>query len=154
MERVVVDASVIVKWFVSEEYTGEALLLRDDHALGCVDIVVPDYALLEVASALRKYVLRGLLSADDAVKAVELLAAFELGVERVTGALAAKALSYSLRTGVTVYDAYYIVLAREQGTAFYTADEKLLESLKGREPVARHVKDYKPRCVPRQQAPS
>ena len=31
MEHVVVDASVLVKWFVEEDYTDKALLLRDNH---------------------------------------------------------------------------------------------------------------------------
>ena len=43
MERkeVVVDASVVVKWFVGEEYSREARLLRDAYASGLIDVAAP-----------------------------------------------------------------------------------------------------------------
>ena len=36
--EVVVDASVVIKWFVEEEYSREARLLRDTYANGLVDL--------------------------------------------------------------------------------------------------------------------
>ena len=40
MKKVVVDASV-VRWFVEEEYTMKALILRDSYRVGLVDMAVP-----------------------------------------------------------------------------------------------------------------
>lgn len=48
---------------------------------------------------------------------------------------------------MTLYDAYYVVLARGLQALFYTADEKLLERLGSREPRARHIKDYRAKCL-------
>ncbi|MEB3778711.1 MAG: hypothetical protein GSR85_00550 [Desulfurococcales archaeon] len=39
--KVVVDASVAVKWFIEEEYTREALMLRDSYREGLVDLIAP-----------------------------------------------------------------------------------------------------------------
>jgi predicted nucleic acid-binding protein len=43
MERakVVVDASVIVKWFLEEEFSEEALRLRNDYVRRVISIAVP-----------------------------------------------------------------------------------------------------------------
>ena len=55
MERreVVVDASVVVKWFIEEEFSREARLLRDAYADGLVDIVTPSLLPYEVLNALK-----------------------------------------------------------------------------------------------------
>ncbi len=140
--HVVVDSCVMVKWFVPEEYSEEALSILDDHLDGRVTVVAPFFGLLEFANALRKYVARGVLSGRDALEAYDLL--LEVGVEfrRIEESLVRRALQYSNEKGVTVYDAYYIVLAQELSTVFYTADEKLVRRLKGEEPIVRHVCDY------------
>lgn len=55
MERkeIVVDTSVVVKWFVEEEYSREARLLRDAYANGLIDIVAPSLLPYEVLNALK-----------------------------------------------------------------------------------------------------
>lgn len=40
--RVVVDASIAVKWFIIEEYSKEARLLRDAYAEGLIDLAAPE----------------------------------------------------------------------------------------------------------------
>ena len=59
--RVVIDASVCVKWVVNEEYSEYAWRIRDDHLRGVVRVVMPSIGVVEVVNALRKYVARGLL---------------------------------------------------------------------------------------------
>jgi predicted nucleic acid-binding protein len=49
----ILDASVILKWFVDEESSDQALRIRDEFCRGEREIVVPDLLLLEVANALR-----------------------------------------------------------------------------------------------------
>ena len=137
-----VDASVVIKWLVPEEYSGEALRLLDDHLEGRVVAAAPSYSVLEVANALRKYVARGLLGEPEAWEAYGILLDAGLELHEVEGEAAGEALRYALENSVTVYDAYYIVLARRLGAVFYTADERLLRRLRGREPSARHIAEY------------
>ena len=118
------------------------MLLRD-HLYGRVVAAAPSYLLLEVLNALRKYIVRGVIGGSDARKACRLLVEAEVELHSIDAGLAGEALDYSLARGVTVYDAYYIVLARRLGAVFYTADEKLLERLKSVEPRVRHVAEYK-----------
>ncbi len=49
----VADASVIVKWFVEEEYSRHSVRLRDDYTALRVRLVVPSLARYEVLNTLR-----------------------------------------------------------------------------------------------------
>jgi predicted nucleic acid-binding protein len=49
----ILDASVILKWFVNEEDSSHALNLREEFYAGKREIVVPDLLLFEIANALR-----------------------------------------------------------------------------------------------------
>ena len=48
MSEVVVDASIVVKWFVEEEWSREARMLKDDYAAGEVDLIAPALMPFEV----------------------------------------------------------------------------------------------------------
>ena len=141
--RVVADASVLVKWVVPEDYSGEASRMRDDHLDGVIRVHTPDLALLEVASALRKYAARGLLTRDQAAEALSLIAEADVAFERVDAGLALEALRLSMDLGVTVYDAAYIALAVRLKAVFYTTDERLLGNPNVKKlAIARHIRDY------------
>lgn len=131
--RVVVDANVVVKWIVPEDYSEDALKLRDDLLEGVVEVHAPSFLLLEVANAFRKYCLRGILDAYTAEKALDLLAKCGLSLHEVEPSLALTSLRLSLDYGVTVYDAAYIALALNLKTRMYTADGKLLNNEKLKE---------------------
>jgi len=49
----ILDASVVLKWFVNEADSGQALKLREDFYAGKREIVVPDLLFFEIANALR-----------------------------------------------------------------------------------------------------
>lgn len=126
--RVVVDASVVVKWVVPEDYSEEASMLRDDHLEGVIEAHAPSIILAESASALRKYVSRGYVSAEWARKALGLLVESELKLAEIDSRLAIQSLEASMEYGITVYDALYVVLAMDLGVPFITADERLVSN--------------------------
>ena len=141
--HVVADASVVVKWVIPETYSDEASRLRDDHLSGEVAVHAPDLIFLEVASALRKYVTRGLISENQAKEALLLIGDAEIHLEHIDSELARSALELSLNLGVTVYDAAYIAIALRLSAPLYTSDEKLLlnSKVKGLG-IVRHIRDY------------
>ncbi|MEM2961018.1 MAG: type II toxin-antitoxin system VapC family toxin [Candidatus Bathyarchaeia archaeon] len=145
-DRIVADASVIVKWIIPEDYTEDALRLRDDFLDGRVDIHAPSTLLLEVASALRKYHLRGFISENMTEKALELIASSEIRLHEIDLNMALKSLKISLDYNITVYDASYVALALSLNTVMYTADDKLLSNqrMMGLE-IVKHVKEYQKR---------
>ena len=125
---IVVDASVILKWFaLEEEYRENALLLKDRHALGKERIIGPELLLYEVANVLR-------MKRDDLQSAVEAFSAFcSVGIE--VHALEPSDLTEAMRLshayGISTYDASYLALAQAQRCRLVTADERFLARLKG-----------------------
>ncbi len=147
MERVIVDSNVVVKWFIPEEYSEYARHLRNDHLLGCIEAVAPRYALLELYSAFRKYYAKRILDLGKLARIVDLLHEARIVLIDIERKTLDDALKYSLENHITVYDAYYIVLAHRLNTLIYTADEKLLKRLINKEPRIKHLKEYKAKCT-------
>ncbi len=143
MSEVVVDSNILVKWFIPEDYHEEAKALLKDHLHGNVVVVVPRYALLEFANALRKYVIKKIIGMNEILTIYRLLVESAPRFVEEKEGLVNKALDYSIRRGVTIYDAYYIVIAQELNTLVYTADEKLLRQLEGKEQLVRHISEYR-----------
>lgn len=119
---VVLDASVLLKWFVQEPGSDAALDFQRRYLEGTVTIAVPDLALYEIPNVLRFK--RGVPEAE--VKAV-MHAFWTLDLETVmpTVRMIDEAISFSFATGLSVYDCAYLALAKELGSVLVTADERL-----------------------------
>lgn len=126
MNTVVVDASVAVKWFLPEHDAGRAAsLLRADNRL-----LAPDLLWIEVASVLWKVARRGAISADESQRMIAGTTAFP--VETVESLdLLPESLRIASRTDRTVYDCLYLALAARRNAAVVTADERLVNGLRG-----------------------
>ncbi len=104
--------------------------------------MVPWYALLEFANTLRKYVTKKIIGMNEVLAIYRLLIESAPHFVEEKEELVSKALDYSVRRGITVYDAYYIIIAQELNTVVYTADERLLRQLEGKEQLVRHIREY------------
>lgn len=142
MERgqIVVDASVVVKWFVEEEYSGEARGLRDAYTDNLLDLAAPSILPYEVLNAL-KY--SGAFGEDELKEVAEILGDYQLALHQLSGELAKRAVELAFRKGITVYDASYVALADTLDTVLYTADERLLRKV-GMHKLVKHVAEFKP----------
>lgn len=120
----VVDASVALKWVVTEPGSEEAAALLDELATGAVALLAPEHLVGEVAGGLRQRVAQQVLTAEDAGAALDAIARLDLtlvgGVGRWFRCLAA-----ALDWGLTPYDALYLLLAKDFDAEFVTADERL-----------------------------
>lgn len=94
----VLDASVVLKWFVDEEDSDKAIQLREKYYVGEREIVVPDLLLFEVANALRY---NPSFTAEEIKEAVRTL--FDIGIEIITPtySLLAKAIESAESLDVT-----------------------------------------------------
>lgn len=128
MKQYVLDTSVVVKWFSSdEEDSGKALNLRDQLYEGLCDITVPDLAIYELANAL-KY--NPYFTAQDVKNALNSI--FDMGIEtkEVDSVIINEAIGIAYRFNVTVYDAYFLALSRREKKQLVTADYKFFELVK------------------------
>ncbi len=126
MTPAVVDSSVVVKWFVPEPFSAEAIRLRDG---GC-PLHAPDFLDLEVGNVLWKNVQRGQLARPDAVAILLLLPQLPI-TRHALGPLVPPAFTIADQTARTVYDCLYVALAVQLGGAMVTADDRLVNALSG-----------------------
>ena len=121
---IVLDASILIKWFLDEDDSHLALLFKDQLINGEEDIVIPDLALYEIVNVLRFKT--GIN--EKAVKAI-IPTLFNLGIEIITPSkeLLEEALHLSFATGLSVYDCIYLALANELETFLITADKLMVK---------------------------
>jgi len=119
----VIDASVVLKWFVSEDYSKEAEALREAYANGLIDLAAPSLLPYEVLNALKYSTAFG---EDELKEVAEVLDDLQITYYGLQKELAAKATEIAMRKGVTVYDSSYLALAHRLQTIVYTADERLI----------------------------
>jgi predicted nucleic acid-binding protein len=122
----VVDASVVVKWYVPEEDHAAALELREPG----VKLAVPDLMFAEAANILWKLARRGAMDPRRAVAIVEEIVASPFIIHS-NESLARDALDLALATGLSAYDASYVALATRLNVRCITADQKLVRRLAG-----------------------
>ena len=129
-ERIVVDASVVVKWFVPGKGHADArqlLLTARDREL---DLHAADLLLAEVANVLLSKVRSkgARFVEDDALEGVRALRDLRITLHQHND-LIESALTLALRTGATVYDTLYAALTLRLGGELVTADAQLLRRL-------------------------
>ena len=125
---VVVDASVVVKWFISADETGvaEAAALLADHAANRIHLVAPTL----VAHELMGVLVRRLRdeSVDDGLDAF-----FDVGIHLVAPDRELMTLAATLvrECQVSTFDSAYAALASSLGCQLVTADRRLANALEG-----------------------
>jgi len=121
LSEVVIDASVVVKWYSEEEYSDKAYILREKHIAGAMLLIAPDLILYEIANALRY---TGKLKEKEISDSV--IDLFKLKIDLITpdDEIIRKAVYIALKWNVTIYDAWYIALAEILGIKLITADDK------------------------------
>jgi len=122
-ERLVIDASVAVKWVVAEPDSDRAELLLD-HGL-----VAPDLLFAECANVLWKKVRRGELTQAEADIAAQTLEAADLAVVPTRGYVAI-ATSMAVELDHPAYDAVYLAVAEAANLRVVTADDRLVRKLR------------------------
>lgn len=133
MSRYVVDASVVIKWFLAEPQTEAAhRLLAGNH-----DLLVPDLVYAEVGNILWKRLRRGELHQEPALAIMQ--AVVNLALEtHASSPLAVSALEIAHQTQRTAYDSLYLALAVRETSALVTADAKFYHALHGG-PLSQHL---------------
>jgi predicted nucleic acid-binding protein len=123
--KIVVDASIAVKWFTDEIHAQAARrLLTDRH-----DLLAPELIYAEVANAFLKRWRRKEMSRESVDDTVTQFRRAPLKTAATVGLLAA-AWQIAVRHDRSIYDALYVALAASQSCPLVTADRKLFNALK------------------------
>jgi predicted nucleic acid-binding protein len=133
----VIDASVALKWFLTEEESQGADVLFELFLRGRIELLAPEVLLLEVANALwKQVVLLKLLRSEEAAAIFRDFITLPLNLQP-SNPLASRALDLAVRFQHPVYDMLYCALAIENDCEFVTADRVLVSKLSGRLPYVR-----------------
>ena len=122
---VVLDASVILKWLLTEEGSDHALLLRDAHVKGEERIVVPSLLFYEVANVLRY----NEFPDEELLYIFEILKDLEFSLIHLSFSEFEEAMLYARSKKISVYDATYVILAKNLACELITADKHLVKAV-------------------------
>ena len=119
MTTLVVDASIAIKWQVQEVLNDEAraVLTRN------LDLIAPDFLLLEAANTFWRKVKRSELLEVHARRHLEELPAYFAELVP-TASLVERALWWGFMLRHPVYDCLYLALAEQEEAMLITADAK------------------------------
>lgn len=124
---IIVDSSVIFKWFDTSEknYLDAKLLLRQ-HLSRESEIYIPDLLLYELTNA---WATKTNLNEKDIKANLERLEKYALQTVPANFIILKKAASFSKKYQVSVYDAIYAVIAEEKECDLITADDKFADKV-------------------------
>ncbi len=135
MSVFVVDASLVIKWFVPEVHSDAARQWLDTSH----EFLAPDLLFPEVGNAIWKKVRRGELTPAEGQRLAADVA--KIAVEAVPMAsLLPDALALTLASAITVYDAMYLTLAVRLETQVITADQRFAEKIAEHPLAAAHIR--------------
>ena len=129
--RLILDASIALKWVLEEPDSPTALRFRDEAAAGRYTLLAPDIFQFEVAYSLTKAERRRAIQVGEAEDmAADVFAEMPELYPATDLLFAAIRLSSALRAGL--YDCLYLVLSEQKGIPVLTADSKLISAAHSR----------------------
>lgn len=130
MKRIVIDASVALKWYLAdEEYGQKALSILDKYVSRDIDILAPSLLEYEVINGLLIAKKRGRIEEEKILMAADGFTSLELNLRNISF-LYPKVIEYCRLFNLYAYDSSYLALADEERVPFITADEGLYNAVK------------------------
>ncbi len=130
MKRAVLDASVVLKWYLPDEGCGKtALDLLNRYLSGDLEILAPPLLEYEVMNGLVVAQRRGRLREEVIISAMEGFLNLGIKIVGVSG-LYSRVLHFCRVYSRSAYDASYLALAEAEQIHFFTADETLYNAVK------------------------
>lgn len=123
---IVLDTSVLLKWYLDEEDSDKALFYRSEYLNQFIKISVPDLILYEVSNALkynRDFIVK------DVKLVIESIFLSKINIVSPTIDLINKTIEYANYFDVSIYDSTYLGLASLLDFQLITADEKFYKKI-------------------------
>ena len=135
--NLVVDASVLIKFFIPEILSEKTEQLSARVNQGDLTLLAPDLIFAEAGDIIWKKHRLNELTRSEAEEITEAIVSLPLKIE-ASKALLPLAMDVGLAYGITVYDAIYVSLAKIHEATLVTADKKLVEIV-GKTDFKKHV---------------
>lgn len=143
MSKLVIDASVCVKWFLMDEYyVKEAVALKDAFVEGRVELLAPYILPIEWANAINVAILKNRLSEGEWPNFLKDFEDLEITLINPPGLLYT-AWDFARRYNRSLYDSVYLALADKEECDMVTGDARLANSLRNHFHRVKWVGDVK-----------
>lgn len=134
---VIVDTSVVYKWYSLEENSDQARVLLKNHLHGQEVICAPELILYELTNA---WVTKTVLNLNQIKRNFKNFQKDNITLEYLSYEMINKALALAKKYNITIYDACYVILAKQKKCLFITADQKIIEKVNL--PFVKLLKNY------------
>lgn len=124
MTLYIVDASVVAKWFVAEEFSDSAAAILSDQNL----LQAPDFLFLEMDSILWKWTSRDLITLGESHEIREMLRRYPI-IRHPFIELLDSAYAIAVQMRQSIYDCLYVALAVLLDGWMVTADRALYRGM-------------------------
>lgn len=139
-KTIIVDCSVIAKWFLPDEPSEQAFRIKQDFTNKLILLAEPLLIYYEVNNIIRSASLQLRVNKKEADEAYNAFLELNFVVYH-SKQLLERALQKAISLDISSYDASYVALAEYLRIPLYTSDQKLL--LKTKNNLIRDLKDYK-----------
>lgn len=126
MDEIVIDANVVVKWFIEEKDSDKARFLRDKFIEGKIELIVPSLLYFEVLNAM-KY--SQLFNPNELDNAGDSLENYGFKTIAIKDQIRKDMIKIAFDHDLSIYDAAYLGLSIGLKKHFCTADEKIIKKL-------------------------
>lgn len=120
-----IDTSALVKYVLPEQDSSIAEKIVAFHRAGAVNLIAPQYILVESGNVLWKHLQRHNLGVEDAVESFRALRNLAIGLVP-DAELLEDALTIAADNGITVYDSLFCTLAVRENVPLITSDQVLV----------------------------
>ena len=126
VKNIIIDASVIVKWYIDENDSDKAEIIKEQFINEKINIIIPTLLNFEVLNAL-KY--SKLFDLDELNSVGESIENYGFNIIMIRDEIREKMIEFAINHNISIYDASYIALAEKFNTQLITADEKIVKKL-------------------------
>ena len=144
MSSVVVDASIAVHWVLDEPDSARARALLGAWASQAVVLLAPALLAYELANILRQQYRKNVLTLDEAREGLQRVLLGGIHFDNaMPPVLSTRALELANQFGLlATYDAHYLALAERERCEYWTADERLWNSVRAQLSWVRWLGEY------------
>jgi predicted nucleic acid-binding protein len=141
---VVVDASLALKWVLSEADSNTAIALLQTWNTDKMEIIAPAQFTYEATNILYRQIVTNKLSYEEVKKLLTKLLSIGILLNFVQHReISIRAMELSHRFGLpAAYDAHYLALAEHEKCEYWTADARLWNAVADKLPWVRRLSDY------------
>ena len=137
---VVVDASLALKWVLSEAYSNTAIALLQTWNTDQIEIIAPALFTYEATNILYRQVVTNKLSYEEVKKLLSIGILLNFVQHRE---ISIRAMELSHRFGLpAAYDAHYLALAEHEKCEYWTADTRLCNAVADKLQWVHQLSDY------------